>query len=332
MNAEPRCLVTINRKERALFFPPGLERPIDSVLPQAKYVETPLPDADWSAQIAAFDPEIIVSCWETPLIPVTANSLRYVCHLCGSVRDQVPRALVERGVAVTNWGDGASASVAEAALFLTLSALRRSHAVARVMHVDRGWTEAKGGTRSLYRRKVGLHGFGAVARRIVALLRPFEVELAAYSEGVPPDCFLQLGVRRCTSLQELFATSEILIEVEALTARTRGCINERLLACLPDEAVFVNVGRGAVVQAGALETWTRDPRKRLALDVYSQEPLPPDSPLRGRSNVELFAHTAGPTVDCYPNCGQLALANLRRYLRGEPLHALITTEVFDRIT
>lgn len=332
MSQEPRCLVALSAQERTLFFPNEVTRPFDRILPHARYVEPPFTHAAWEKLLSVFDPEILVSCWETPPIPEGLASLRYVCHVAGSVRAQVSKPLIERGVRVTNWGESASESVAEAALLLTLSALRRSHDVARIMHIERGWAAARGGTSSLYDRHIGLHGFGAVARRLVALLQPFRPKISAYSEGVPLKCYQDLGVRPCESLAALFRGAEILIEVEALNARTRGSVDREMLSLLRPGAVFVNVGRGGVVDETALVERARTGTVRLALDVYADEPLSPDSPLRGLSNVVLFAHSAGPTDDAFPACGQFAFQNLARYCEGATLQGVITAEAYDRAT
>jgi len=73
-------------------------------------------------------------------------------------------------------------------------------------------------------------------------------------------------------------------------------------------------------------------RLQIALDVFEQEPLPADSPLRGLSNVTLLPHLGGPTRDRRRDCGALALKNLRTFLRGEPLKAAISLDVYDRST
>ena len=69
-----------------------------------------------------------------------------------------------------------------------------------------------------------------------------------------------------------------------------------------------------------------------SLDVYEQEPLPADSPLRGLLNCHLTPHTAGPTPDRYVDFGRAAIDNIRRYLRGEPLMHRVDMRIYDLIT
>jgi phosphoglycerate dehydrogenase-like enzyme len=73
-------------------------------------------------------------------------------------------------------------------------------------------------------------------------------------------------------------------------------------------------------------------RIHLALDVLSTEPLPLNSPWLGMRNVLISPHIGGPTNDRYARCGAFALENVRRYFAREPLEAVITPEIYDRIT
>ncbi len=95
---------------------------------------------------------------------------------------------------------------------------------------------------------------------------------------------------------------------------------------------MINIGRGAVVDEAALTERVACGHLRVALDVFQKEPLPLDSPL-GRSSLALLSpHIAGPTSDQYPLCGEFALRNVERYVKGEDLDAMIALEVYDRST
>ena len=118
--------------------------------------------------------------------------------------------------------------------------------------------------------------------------------------------------------------------VAAATSENYHIVKERHLRLIPEGGVFVNVGRGSVVDEAALARVAREGRLQIALDVFEQEPLPTDSPLRGLPNVTLLPHLGGPTRDRRRDSGALALKNLRAYLHGEPLEAVVTLDVYDR--
>lgn len=295
----------------------------------------------WATLLADVRPEVLVAGWAAPALPAGYLDapdcpVRYVCFFTGSVRRLVPRAFLERGGLVTNWGDGAAPAVAEHALLLLLAALRR-------LPTWRPFTEKPLAeqtihpipiaTRTLYGRTVSLHGFGLIARQLIRLLAPFGVRVRAFSEGVPAGFMREHGAEPVGSLAELFDGADTLIEVEALNERTFGSVNAELIGRLAPGAVFVNVGRGAVVDEAAL---VRRAAERgdlgLALDVLAVEPLPAGSPLRDLPDAVLSPHIAGPTRDQLPGLGRRAADHVRRYLTGKPVPQPLTPEVYDRST
>jgi phosphoglycerate dehydrogenase-like enzyme len=245
------------------------------------------------------------------------------------VHSLVPRLLVKRGVLVSNWGTAISYTVAEHAVLLTLAALRNLPLwpLYLEMPADR---VARMGTRGLRGKRVGIHGFGGIAREVVDMLQGFKVDIFAYSAGVPSELFQTHGVRECTSLEELFSTSDVLIECEGLNASTRGSVSAPVLDELHDGAVFVNVGRGAVVDEAHLQRMAASGRVRVALDVFAMEPLKPGSPWLDIPAACISPHIGGPTADAGPICGEHGLQNVRRYLRGEAIEGTITLDLYDR--
>jgi phosphoglycerate dehydrogenase-like enzyme len=164
------------------------------------------------------------------------------------------------------------------------------------------------------------------------MLRPFTDRIQAYSPRVPDQTFTRLDVTRVNSLEVLFSTSDVVVELAAATPENRHTVTEALLRLIPEGGVFVNVGRGSVVDEAALARIAREGRLQVALDVYQQEPLPADSPFRGLPNVTLLPHLGGPTRDRRRDSGALAVKNLRAFERGEPLEAVVSLDVYDRST
>lgn len=328
-------VVALTARERNLFFG---EHDFSGILNVRLLDDADLVPATWPALLASLQPVVLVTAWSTPALPEAwlnqpGCPLRFVCHVTGSVRRLVPRSFLERGGVVTNWGGSISEQVAEHALLLALGALRNAAGWADFIATHGGRNQLEQlGTRTLFGRRVGLHGFGSVARALVPLLRPFGVSLAAYSAGVPAALMREAGIAPAHSLEALFAGSEVLFECEALTPATHASVTAEVLARLPDDAVFVNVGRGQVVDEAALAREARTRRLRLALDVTCADPLTPASPLHGLPNVILSPHIGGPTGDRYRQCGIHALANLDAFARGEAPPAQISLTSYDRAT
>ena len=278
-----------------------------------------------------------MSAWQTPslngsLTLADLKSLRYVCYLAGSVRKLVPRELVNRGVVVTNWGNSIAPTVAECTLMLMLMALRRASHWAVAMHREAAWKSGSPDTQSLLGRRVGIHGFGTISQALVPMLRPFTDQIQTFSPRVPDEILARHGIARSNSLEELFSTSDVVVELAAATPENFHIVKESHLRMIPEGGVFVNVGRGCVVDEAAVARVAQDGKLQIALDVYEQEPLPVDSPFRGLSNVTLLPHLGGPTRDRRRDSGALALKNLRAFLRGEPQEAVVSLDIYDRST
>ncbi len=289
---------------------------------------------DWRKAIADFSPDALLACWGTRGVPEDAPAnLRYVANLCGGVRTLVTRAMLERGVMVSNWGTIHAPAVAEHALLLTLCALRKITRWSQVIHQDHDWASlALSRVNTLVGKRVGIHGFGSVARELLKYLQPFNCQVRVYSAGVPEDFIRSHGVTPASSLAELFSSSQVLIDAEALTPASRHSVTEDLLRMLPRGGVFVNVGRGAVVDEVALIRVASEGWLEVAIDVYETEPPPADSPLRGLRNVTMTPHIAGPTGDMLILCGRRAVENLAKFARGQKPDGLITPEMYDRAT
>ncbi len=271
-----------------------------------------------------------MTCWSTPPLPAELPPrLRYVCHITGGVRQLVARAQLERGLILTNWGGSISRVVAECALLLALAALRRAGHWIPAMHAAGSWRDDRPEGASLFGRRVGLHGFGQVARELTKLLAPFGVEIGVCAPEKDPALYAAHGAHRVATLEELFAQHDVIIELAPLSPATAGIVTERLLRLIPPGGVFVNVARGNVVDEAALLRVAREGRIQVGLDVYATEPLPADSGFRGLPNVVLFPHIAGPTVERRRDAGAFAWRNLKAYSEGRPLEAVITAEVFD---
>lgn len=325
-----RVLFALSPEEWRLFFPGGFG------LPGIEVLRVPEGDDSFREALCAHRPEVLVTSWSTPAVEESwlseLTGLRYICHTSGSVRHVVPRRFLETGGLVTNWGALASQAVAEHALLLILAGLRRMGEWQDVISGKRRWQPSPIFTRTLHGKRVGIHGFGNVARALVALLQPFGASVSAFTKGVPEEHYRRQNVRISRNLEELFEGSEVLVECEALTPGTHGLVTHHILQKLPRGALFVNVGRGAVVDEKALSDLSRRGHLRLALDVYANDPIAPDSPLHDVEGAILSPHIAGPTSDQFVRCGERVGKNLAAFASGRPLEAIVTLEIYDRAT
>lgn len=331
--ATDTILFALAEDERLLFFP--------GQLPEGGVWEDTrgLGQASWNRLLARHRPRVLVSGWTTPALDSSqttlaapAGSVDYVCHASGSIRHVVKREQLAAGLKVTNWGSLVAPLVAEHALLLVMAAMRRLPAWREHMVLPAPAQRESLATRTLHQGRVAIHGFGAIARELIRLLRPFGVTVTVYSEGVPHSFIREHGAVPVESLVALAGTADVLVSCEALTESSRESINDSVFGALAPDAVFVNVGRGAIVDEDALLRAIDRRGLRFAGDVFTHEPLPAGSPFLKRPEAILSPHIAGPTRDYFAVCGRHALRNIDRYLSGQTPEGLVTPEIFDRST
>ena len=332
-SARARILFALAHDERDLFFPGEL--PAGAVWQEVRGLDR----AGWHRMLADHRPEILVSGWSTPSLDSDFTTLDgrngtidYVCHAPGAIRHVVTREQLVAGLKVTNWGALVAPLVAEHALLLVLACLRQLSGWRGHLRPTTSGRRERLATRTLHGGRVAIHGFGVIARELIRLLQPFHPTITVYSAGVPADFIRKHGAIPMDSLPALAQDADIFVTCEALTEQSRNSINAAVLAGLAEGAVFVNVGRGAVVDEEALIQAARQRGLRLGCDVFVHEPLAADSPFFTLPEAILSPHIAGPTRDHYSACGRHALANIARYLAGETPVGLITPEIFDRST
>jgi phosphoglycerate dehydrogenase-like enzyme len=112
-------------------------------------------------------------------------------------------------------------------------------------------------------------------------------------------------------------------DLAPLSGETRGLLDARRLALLPDGALVVNVGRGPVLNTSAILAETTSGRLRAALDVTDPEPLPADHPLWHAPGTIITPHVAGGAAAFYPRAADFIAAQVRRFAAGEPLRNVV---------
>ena len=210
-------------------------------------------------------------------------------------------------------------SVAEHTVMLVLAVLRRLPAVHATLKNGQ-WIKHELGIRNrdLRGRKLGLIGLGHIGLAVAQLLQPFGVDLAYYKPS-RLDSSTEAGLNlRYLSLDDLLGWSEIVSLHCPLNSATRGMLDARRLALLPPGAVLVNTARGALIDESALvEALHQGRLGGAALDVYAQEPLPADSPLRTLENVVLTPHIGGITRDAFTAMMNQAFSNILAFDEGK---------------
>lgn len=281
--------------------------------------------------------DVVLMAWGSPVLPVDVlrdepRRLKYVCNLTGAVRVWIPRAFIEAGVMVTNWGEGPMWYLAEGNLALMLACVREMPRLRRHMLEQPTWTYQYSSPSATFRRKVvGFVGMGAIGRMLLDLLKPFEVKAICYD---PYAASLPEGVERCATLNEVFARSRVVTIQCGLTPETTGMVGRQQLDLLQPHAILINTARGKIIrEAELVDFLRRRPDVFAGLDVYQKEPLPKDSPLLQMDNVICYPHSVGTAgEDVFEAADEFAAANVRAFCEGRPLRGQIGVAAYDRMT
>ena len=161
-------------------------------------------------------------------------------------------------------------------------------------------------------------GFGSIGRALEAMLVPFDCEVVGVARRARD------GVHGSDELPALLPEADVVVNLLPLTEATRGAFGARELEAMREGALYVNAGRGATTDTGALVAALQAGRIRAVLDVVEPEPLPSDHALWTAPGVMISPHSAGDTPGADRAAWSLAAAQLRRYAAGEPLENVVS--------
>ena len=277
------------------------------------------------------DVELVFSGWGAPQMDAAflaaAPELEAVFYGAGSVRGFVTDALWERGVVVSSAWAMNAVPVAEFTLSQILFSLKRGWAHA--MSIARRGREGRQRmpVPGAYHTRVGIISLGAIGRLVCKLLRPFDVEVLACDPYVDDAVFDQLGVRRA-SLEEIFARCHVVSLHAPNLPSTRGMIAGGHFTSMPKDATFINTARGDIIREEELVAVLRQrPDLWAVLDVLADGDRGADPAIYDLPNVVLTPHIAGALDRERRRMGAAMVAELRRYLAGQPLQWQITREL-----
>jgi phosphoglycerate dehydrogenase-like enzyme len=275
--------------------------------------------------------EVAVTGWGTPQfdgeVLEAADDLELLAHTGGSVAGYASGELYDRGVTVCSANRVMARFVAEHTLGVALAG-ERSIVDAAVSMREGGYERDVPG-RTLFDADVGLVGLGTVGRHLLSLLDPFDATASVYDPYVSPADVAEHDAATKATLEEALDSDVVSIHA-ARTPETIGMIGTEELATLPDGALLINTARAELVQEDPLLAELESGRIRAALDVFHEEPLPADSPLRDLENVQLTPHLGGGRLRT--PFTEAVIEEIERHLDGRALQQEIPRGQYERMT
>lgn len=209
-------------------------------------------------------------------------------------------AATERGIPVLTAPAGNTISAAELTMALLLAVARKVPAADRSMKAGE-WDKKSFNGFELYGKTLGLVGAGRIGGQVAKRARAFGMSVLVYDPYLVSERARELDVQ-LASLDDVLAKSDVISVHVPLTEKTAGLIGSAQFARMKQGALLLNVARGGVVDEEALlEALQAKKLAGAALDVYEQEPLPRDSPLRSLPNVVMTPHLGASTAEAQQN-------------------------------
>ena len=230
-------------------------------------------------------------------------------------------------------------AVAEFALGAVLALTRRIAWADRAMRTEAPWAQVRSRfadpdqligvelTRSVV-GILGLGNIGAAVAKIIQVLRPERI--IGYDPLISAQAAADIGVVLASEANTVIREADILLLHLPLVERTRGLLSAQMISTMKTGALVVNCARGEIVDQDALvDALVSGKLGGAALDVYAQEPLPSNSPLRSLDNVLLTPHIAGVTIQSDWSRGELIAHRVTEALSGRRPAGLVNPQVWD---
>ncbi len=240
--------------------------------------------------------------------------LRIVARHGVGVDDVDIPAAAARGILVTRAPGSNTQAVAEHTMALLLALAKDLRPLSTAI-AGGHWRAAATKVRDIAGMRLGLLGFGPIARAVVPLARAFGMQVSAFDPRKPDSVFAP--VRRYASLRELCGNVDVLSVHCPLTPETRHIVDATVLAALPAGSYVINTARGGIVDEAALAAALDSGHIAGAgLDVFENEPPRPDHPLRTHPRLLPTPHVAGVTDGSLVNMGVMAAECIALLLSG----------------
>ena len=232
------------------------------------------------------------------------------------------KAIERRGIPVSITGGGEDgADPAEHALTLMLAANRRiPESDAAVRRGD--YQEAVAPGHRLNGKTVGIMGYGLIGKRVAGYCRALGMNVITWDHFIAPGS--PVDGAESVEIDTLFKRADIITIHLVLVPGNRGIVSRERLALMREGAILVNTSRGPLIDEVALVDALQERRIQAALDVFIEEPLPRDHPLRSAPNAVLTPHVGYGTSDIYEHFYRCSIENTLAFLDGNPIRRYVS--------
>ena len=240
------------------------------------------------------------------------SNLRAIFNVESNLVDNMPyQYLFERGVYVLTTGSVFAQPVAELGLAMALCLARDVINADYAFQQGREhWGESSNRqARLLSESNIGIIGFGDLGRALAQLLSGFQTSVSVYDPWLPASTLQEAGVQ-AASLEQIMSSSDTVFVVASVTSDNRHFINADVLSTMRHRAALILLSRAEVVDFDHLMQFVADGKILVASDVFPEEPLSKDHPVRKLDGFIRSAHRAGALDTAFKKMGRLVLDDM----------------------
>ncbi len=280
-------------------------------------VKTNLSHNELCQDIADYDALIVRSATKPNAEVIESGKKLKVIGRAGIGVDNIDvNKATQHGIIVMNTPQANTIATAEHAMTMML-AVSRHTACAHAVVQSGQWEKSKFTGQQLYRKKLGLIGFGRIARLVCKYAKAFNMEISAYdpyiSESVAAEHQIKL-----VNLDELLSTSDYISLHTVATADTQNIINKQTISLMKPGVIIINSARGKLIDEQALADALKSGHvKAVAIDVYKNEPPASNHPLIGLENVLTLPHLGASTIEAQSDVAKQIVEQVVDALRGD---------------
>ncbi|MGB7923731.1 MAG: phosphoglycerate dehydrogenase [Pyrinomonadaceae bacterium] len=218
-----------------------------------------------------------------------------------------------RGIVVMNAPDGNTITTAEHTIAMLVALARRVPQASASLKAG-GWERKRFVGTELQGKTLGIVGLGRIGRVVAQRARCFGMNIVAFDPFVAPEQARDLELETAT-LEEVFARADFLTIHTPLTQETRGLVGARAFAQMKEGVRVINCARGGLVDEGALLAAIKTGKVAgAALDVFEEEPPPPDHPLLALDEVIATPHLGASTTEAQEGVAFTVAEQMRDFL------------------
>ena len=316
-----KLLIALQHRFELWQVPPWFSERLRRDFPQIEVVH--LPNYDHVTEEIA-DADIAIA-WSLRGEQIkAAGRLRWIHSTAAAVHHLMTPELLASDIVVTNARDVHGPVVAEHAIALAFALAKRLPQSVRYQQ-QKHWAQhdlwdEQPRPRELNGATMTIVGLGAIGAPLAQLAKSLGMRVVGVREHPERGSKVADAVYGFEELDAALSAADFIVLAVPVTPKTRHLMNAERLARLKPDAYLINVGRGVLIEETALLDALRAKSfGGAALDVTTEEPLPPESPLWEMENVLITPHIAGLTEKMWERHYQHYTKNLRRFLEGQPL-------------